>query len=89
MEQVAADLGVELVSLEELFARADYVSLHMPSNDKTRNLINAERLARPKFHWARPFNAYHVSVELRAASAFLRSSARIGDTFATSLPATG
>ena len=31
-EQVAADLGVELVSLDDLFARADYVSLHMPSN---------------------------------------------------------
>ncbi len=33
-EQVAADLGVELVSLDDLFARADYVSLHMPSNDE-------------------------------------------------------
>ena len=31
-EQVAGDLGVELVSLDDLFARADYVSLHMPSN---------------------------------------------------------
>ena len=30
-EQVAADLGVELVSLDDLFARADYLSLHMPS----------------------------------------------------------
>jgi len=47
-EQVAADLGVELVSLDDLFARADYVSLHMPSNEKTRNLVNAERLARAK-----------------------------------------
>jgi D-3-phosphoglycerate dehydrogenase len=47
-EQVAADLGVELVSLDEVFARADYVSLHMPSNEKTRNIVNAERLARSK-----------------------------------------
>ena len=47
-EQVAADLGVELVSLDDLFARADYVSLHMPSNDKTRRLVNAERLKRAK-----------------------------------------
>jgi len=47
-EQVAADLGVELVSLDDLFARADYVSLHMPSNEKTRRLINAERLARAR-----------------------------------------
>lgn len=47
-EQVAADLGVDLVSLDELFARADYVSLHMPSNATTQNVVNAERLARAK-----------------------------------------
>ena len=47
-EQVAADLGVELVSLDDLFARSDYVSLHMPSNDKTRHIVNAERLSRAK-----------------------------------------
>ena len=35
-EQVAADLGVELVSLDDLFARADYLSLHMPSTPQTR-----------------------------------------------------
>jgi D-3-phosphoglycerate dehydrogenase len=47
-EQVAKDLGVELVSLDDLFARADYISLHMPSNEKTRNLVNAERLAKSR-----------------------------------------
>src|SRR5688500_10056816 len=47
-EQVAADLGAELVSMDDVFARADYVSLHMPSNEKTRNIVNAERLARAK-----------------------------------------
>src|SRR5688572_11695049 len=36
-EQAAADLGVELVSLDDLFARSDYVSPHMPSNERTRN----------------------------------------------------
>jgi D-3-phosphoglycerate dehydrogenase len=46
--QVAADLGIELVSLDELFSRADYISLHMPSNDKTRNLVNADRLGRAR-----------------------------------------
>jgi D-3-phosphoglycerate dehydrogenase len=44
-EQVAGDLGVELVSLDDLFARADYLSLHMPSNEKTRHMVNADRLA--------------------------------------------
>ncbi len=47
-EQVARDLGIELVSLDDLFARADYLSLHMPSNEKTRKLVNAERLKRAK-----------------------------------------
>jgi D-3-phosphoglycerate dehydrogenase len=46
--RVAADLGVELVPLEDLLARADYVSLHMPSTPQTRNLVNAERLAKAK-----------------------------------------
>lgn len=47
-EQVAADLGVELVSLDDVFAKSDYVSLHMPSNEKTRNIVNAERLKKSK-----------------------------------------
>ena len=46
--QVAADLGVELVTLDELFARADYLSLHMPSNASTKQMVNAERLAKAK-----------------------------------------
>ena len=44
-EQIAADLGVELVTLDELFARADYLSLHMPATPQTRHLVNASRLA--------------------------------------------
>ena len=47
-EKIASDLGVELVSLDDLFVRADYLSLHMPSNAQTRKLVNAERLARAK-----------------------------------------
>jgi len=47
-EDVAASLGAELVSLDDLFARADYLSLHMPSTAQTKNLVNAERLARSK-----------------------------------------
>ena len=47
-EAVAATLGVELVSLDEVFARADYVSLHLPSTPQTRHLVNADRLARSR-----------------------------------------
>lgn len=46
--QVAGDLGVELVSMDDVFARADYVSLHLPSTPATRNFLNAERLSRAK-----------------------------------------
>ena len=47
-ENVASDLGVQLVSMDDLFARADYLSLHMPSTAQTKQLVNAERLARAR-----------------------------------------
>ena len=47
-QQVAADIGVELVSIDDLFARADYVSLHLPSTPQTRHFINADRLRSAK-----------------------------------------
>jgi D-3-phosphoglycerate dehydrogenase / 2-oxoglutarate reductase len=47
-EEVAADLGVELVTLDDVFARADYLSLHMPSTPLTRHLVNATRLGSAK-----------------------------------------
>lgn len=37
----AAQIGVTLVSVEELFTQSDYVSLHIPENDATRGMINA------------------------------------------------
>ncbi len=47
-EDVASDLGVELVSLDDLFGRSDFLSLHMPSTPTTKNIVNAERLAKAK-----------------------------------------
>lgn len=41
----AAALGVQLVPLDDLLARADFVSVHCPLNDQTRNLIGARELA--------------------------------------------
>jgi len=39
----AEELGVELVSdFRDVFSRADYISLHIPENDKTRGMINEE-----------------------------------------------
>ena len=40
----ALDLGVEKVELEELLRRADFITLHTPLTDKTRNIINADSL---------------------------------------------
>jgi D-3-phosphoglycerate dehydrogenase len=45
---IAAELGIEMVSLDDLCARADFLSLHMPSTPETRHVFNAERLARCK-----------------------------------------
>lgn len=40
----ARELGVEYVTLDDLFARADFVTLHTPLLPQTRGLVNAERL---------------------------------------------
>ena len=42
-EKLLAD-GVTGAGIDELVSEADYVSLHCPLNDKTRNIINADRL---------------------------------------------
>ncbi len=42
---VAASIGVELRSLDELCQEADYLTLHMPSTPETKNLFNDERFA--------------------------------------------
>ncbi len=40
----ATDLGVEKVALNELFARADFITLHVPLTDATRNIIDAKAI---------------------------------------------
>ena len=44
----ALALGVEKVELDELLARADFITLHTPLTDATRNLIDAKALAKAK-----------------------------------------
>jgi D-3-phosphoglycerate dehydrogenase / 2-oxoglutarate reductase len=44
----AIDIGVEKVELDELLRRADFISLHTPLTDKTRNIIDAAAFAKMK-----------------------------------------
>ena len=44
----AVELGVEKVTLDELLARADFITLHTPLTDQTRNILSAENLAKTK-----------------------------------------
>ena len=45
----AVALGVERIEdLDELLARADFVTLHLPKTEKTANILSAERIARMK-----------------------------------------
>nr|WP_314257812.1 phosphoglycerate dehydrogenase [uncultured Devosia sp.] len=44
----AQTMGVEKVELDELLARADFITLHTPLIDATRNILNAEALAKTK-----------------------------------------
>lgn len=47
-EARAIELGIEKSDLEPMLARADFVSLHTPLTDQTRNILNRERLAKAK-----------------------------------------
>ena len=44
----AMDLGVEKVTLNELLKRADFITLHTPLTDQTRNIMSREALAKTK-----------------------------------------
>src|SRR3712207_9235112 len=44
----ALDLGVEKVDLDELLARADFITLHTPLTDQTRNILSRENLAKTR-----------------------------------------
>ncbi len=44
----AAQLGIELVSLDELLQRADLISVHLPKTPETKGLIGKENLAKTK-----------------------------------------
>jgi len=44
----AAQLGIELLALDELLGRADFISVHLPKTPETAGLIGKEALAKTK-----------------------------------------
>ena len=47
-EEKAEKMQVEKVELDELLRRADFITLHVPLTDQTRNILSAENLAKTK-----------------------------------------
>ena len=47
-EDKAAEMQVEKVELDDLLTRADFITLHVPLTDATRNILSAEALAKTK-----------------------------------------
>jgi len=44
----ARDLGVEKVELDDLFKRSDFITLHTPLTEKTKNIVDAKAIALAK-----------------------------------------
>jgi len=47
-QERAEKLGVQKVDLDELLARADFITLHVPKTEQTSNILNAEAIAKLK-----------------------------------------
>ncbi len=44
----AVEIGVEKVELDDLFSKADFITIHVPKNEHTSGLINKETIAKMK-----------------------------------------
>jgi D-3-phosphoglycerate dehydrogenase len=47
-QERAMQIGVDKVELDELLARADFITLHTPLTDATRNIIDAKAIAKTR-----------------------------------------
>jgi len=85
----AEQFNVELVSLDELLQRSDFITLHVPLVEKTRGLIGAAQLAKMK-PTCRLINAARGGIvdeaALAAALAGGRLAAAAADVFETEPP---
>ncbi|MBK9124843.1 MAG: phosphoglycerate dehydrogenase [Chloroflexi bacterium] len=48
LPDMAADMGVTMVSLDTLFAQSDFISLHTSVNDESRYMVDAKSIAKMK-----------------------------------------
>jgi D-3-phosphoglycerate dehydrogenase len=82
----AAQLGVDLVSLDELLKRSDFITIHLPKTKETANLIGVEALKKVKSS-VRIINAARGGVLDEAALFDALKEGRVGgaglDVFAT------
>ncbi len=82
----AKQIGVELSDLDDLLGRSDFVSIHTPLTDKTRNLLDAKRLKKMK-KGARLVNCARGGIVDEAALAEAVKSGRLSaaglDVFAS------
>ena len=89
-DERAKEIGATKVELDELLARADFITLHVPLTDKTRNILSAENLAKT-MKGVRIINAARGGLIDEAALAELLKSGHVAgaalDVFATE-PAT-
>ena len=89
-DERAKELGATKVELDELLAKADFITMHVPLTDKTRNILSAENLAKTK-KGVRIVNAARGGLVDEAALAELLKSGHVAgaalDVFATE-PAT-
>ncbi len=89
-EERAVELGVKKVELDELLAKADFITLHVPLTEKTRNVLSRENLAKTK-KGVRIINAARGGLIDEEALAELLKSGHVAgaalDVFATE-PAT-
>jgi D-3-phosphoglycerate dehydrogenase len=73
---VAQRLNIELVSLDELYRRSDFITVHTPLTDETRGLLNEETFAKCK-HGVRVINCARGGIVDESALLHALQSGRV------------
>jgi D-3-phosphoglycerate dehydrogenase len=88
--EAAARLGIELVTLDEMYARADFLTIHTPMTPETRGLIGEKSIAKMK-KGVRIVNCARGGIVDEAALLAALNSGQVGgaalDVFASEPPA--